>query len=433
MRAVAVGLLGLVLGLLTWAIAIEPSAVPSPEAVDIPAPEGADHLVCPLTDFIRSDTQVALMASRGGSVDLWDVSGGTWASFGEADLGDTGGWVGEAPSGLGVLLVESGSTSSGAGMTDNATQAISSWRCGESSDTLMALGGSTLAEERLDLVLYNPYIWDASSRVEIISELGEDTPPNLQEIFVPAGKAVKVSLDEPLRLRRSLGLRATSSPGKVALLLQQTGNGDTAMIEGVIPHTDWWLPVPVLGQAETYLLMASPSGSSFTYRVDLMTETGLIVGFVEDEYLPGQLIETRLSELPDGITGIGVSSSVGMVAGLRLEGEGLLAVGPGARGTSARWFLPGAGDNEERLNVAWLLNPSGLPVSVSVSGVAEGAFSFNVTISSESMLRFDLGGLSGLAEDLPGYLVDADGEIAVVWTSQLDSGAGSYVAGSPVD
>lgn len=433
MRGVAVGSLGLLLGLLTWAIAIAPSAVVSTEAPGVSAPEGADHLVCPLTDFIRSDTQVALMASRGGTVDLWDVSGGRWTSFGEADLGDTGGWVGRAPSGLGVLLAESGSKTSGAGLTNTAAQAISSWMCGESSDILMALGGSTLADDRLDLVLYNPYIWDASSRVEIISELGEDTPPDLQEIYVPAGKAVKVNLDESLRLRRFLGLWASSSPGEVALLLQQAGNGETAMIEGAVPHTHWWLPVPDLGQAETYLLMASPSGSSFTYRVDLMTESGPIVGFVEDEYLPGQLISTPLSELPDGVTGISVSSSVGMVAGLRLEAEGLLAVGSGARGTSSRWFLPGAGDNDGRLNVAWLLNPSGLPVTVSVSGVAEGAFSFNVTVSPESVLAFDLERLSGLAEDLPGYLVDADGEIAVVWTSQLDGGAASYVAGSPVD
>ena len=434
MRGVAVGFLGLALAVLSWAVAVEPPAAPPvSETPQVPAHERADHLVCPLTDFIRSDTRVALLASRGGSVDLWEVSGGGWMSHGEADLGDTGGWIGEAPTGLGVLIAESGSGWSGAGLLNTSSQAVSGWMCGESSDSLVALGGSTLAEDSLDLILYNPYVLDSSAQLEIISELGEDTPPNLQEIFVPAGKAVKVDLDESLRLRRFLGVQVRSSPGRVALLLQQAGAGETAMIEGVAPHTDWWLPVPDLGQAETYLLMASPSGSSFTYRLDLMTESGSIIGFVEDQFLPGQLLSTPLSELPLGVTGISVSGSVPLVAGLRLEGEGLLASGPGARGTSRRWFLPGPGDDEGRLNLAWLLNPSGLPVSASVSAVAEGAFSIRVTIPPESVLPFELERLSGQAEDLPGYLVDAEQEISVVWTSRLDGGAGAYAAGAPVD
>ena len=434
MRAVVIGVLGLVLGVLALAFAIEPSVVVSaPEVTQEESSERADHLVCPLTDFIRSDTQVAVMSSRGGNVDLWEVSGGDWGTFGEADLGDTGSWMATAPIGLVALLVESGPTWSGAGMVNASTQAISSWMCGESSDNLMAVGGSTLAEDRLDLVIYNPYIWDATSRIVIMSELGEDTPPNLQEVFVPARRAVKVSLDESLRLRRFLGVQVASSPGRVAVLLQQAGNGETAMMEGVIPHTDWWLPIPDLGQADTFLLLSSPSGSSFSYRVDLMTEAGPIPEFVEEEYLPGQLVSLALSDLPDGVTGIGVSGSVALVAGLRMENDGLLAVGPGARGTSRRWFLPGAGDEETRHNLAWLLNPSALPVEVSVAAAAEGAFSLGVTVPPESVVPFDLGRLSGLAESVPGYLVEAQDEIAVVWTSLLGSRAGSYTAGTPVD
>ena len=434
MRGVAIGVLGVVAGVLAWAIVIAPAAVaPAPPTSEDESSERADHLVCPLTDFIRSDTQVAVMSSRGGSVDLWDVSGGDWETFEEADLGDTGSWMASAPIGLGALLVESGAAWSGAGMLNTSPQAISSWMCGESSDNLMALGGSTLAEDRLDLVLYNPYIWDATTRISVMSELGEDTPPNLQEVFVPARRALKVSLDESLRLRRFLGVQVTSSPGRVAVLLQQAGNGETAMMEGVVPHTDWWLPVPDLGHDATFLLLSSPSGSAFSYRVDLMTESGPIPAFVEEEYLPGQLVSLALSDLPDGVTGIGVSGSVALVAGLRMEDDGLLAVGPGARGTSRRWFLPGAGDDETRHNLAWLLNPSGLPVTVSVSAAAQGAFSREVTIPPESVVPFDLGGLSGLAESVPGYLVEAEEEIAAVWTSLLGGRAGSYTAGTPVD
>lgn len=434
MRGAAIGGLGLVLGFLTWAIATAPSvAPPTPEILAAPVEERADHLVCPLTDFIRSNTQLALLASRGGEVDLWDVSNGAWNSFGEADLGDTGGWSGQAPSGLGALVAESSSRWSGAGLSNIASQAISAWMCGESSDSLMALGGSTLAEDRLDLILYNPYIWDAYSRIEVISELGEDTPPGLQEIFVPAGKAVKVDVKQSLPLRRFLGAHVESSPGRLAVLLQQAGNGETAMTEGIVPQTDWWLPIADLGQAETYLLMASPAGSSFSYRLDLLTQAGPIPGFMEEEFLPGQLISIPLSDLPDDVTGIRVSGSVGLVAALRLEGEGLLAIGPGAQGTSNRWFLPSAGDEASGDNMAWLLNPSSIPVSVSISTAAKGAFSVQVTISPESVLRFDLGRLRGEAEVIPGYLVEAEEEIAVVGTAQMDEGAGSFVAAAPVD
>ena len=432
MRGVAVGMMGLLLGVLTWAIVVEsPTDSPAESPSTYSGPP--DHLVCPLADFLRSDTQIALMASRGGGVELLRASGGEWSSYGEANLGDTGGWLGPAPSGTSVLLVESGPGWSGAGMLNIAPQSVSAWMCGESSDQLISLGGSTLADETLDLILYNPYVLDAVSRVEITSELGEDTPPPLQEIFVPAGKAVRVSIDESLRLRRFLSAQVNSSPGRVALLLQQTGRGETAMIEGVVPHTDWWLPVPLLGQAETHLLIASPSGSPFTYRLDLFTEAGPVLGYVEEDFLPGQLLSISLSDLPDGVRGIRVSGTVALVAGLRIEGEGMLAVGPGARGLSTRWLLPGAGDDEQKENQAWLLNPSELPVAVTVSGAAQGAYSFQVTVPPESVIAFDLSELTGSAEDLPGYLVEADLEIAAVWTSQVEDKAASFVPGAPVE
>ena len=431
MRRVAVALVGAVLGMLTWAVAVE-SSPPSTLEPAVAPQQRADHLVCPVADFVRSDTEFSLMSSRGGAVKLWKVSEGEWSSLGEADLGDTGGWMGRASSGNSVLLAESGAGWSGAGMFNAAPQAVSAWMCGESSERLMALGGATLSDDRLDLILYNPYALDAATLVVITSELGEDTPPTLGEIFVPAGKTVKMSLDEPLRLRRSLAVQVDSSPGRIALLLQQTGNGETAMIEGVAPHTDWWLPIPDLGQTESRLLIASPSGAPFAYRLDLITESGPLPGFVEEDFLPEHVVSMPLTDLPEGTTGIRVSGTVALVAGLRLEGEGLLAIGPGARETSRRWFLPGAGENAERENQAWLLNPSGLPVSAAMSSLAEGGYSRRVTIPPESVLPFDLGKLSGLAEGLPGYLVDAEEEIAVVWTSQSEGKAASYASGVPV-
>ncbi len=434
MRGVSIGVLGVLVGVLTWAVnAGTPTTSAAPPTRSDSARERADHLICPLAEFIRSDTQIALLAGRGGSVDLQRVSGGEWSSYRKVDLGDAGGWIGGVPSGSGVLMAESGAGWSGAGMVNTAPGSKSTWMCGESSDMLMALGGSTLEEDHLDLILYNPYIWDSTSRVAIISELGEDTPAGLREVYVPAGKTVKVSLDEPLRLRRFLGVHVESSPGRVAFLLQQAGNQETAIIEGSIPHTEWWLPIPDLEQTETHLLVASPSDAPSSYRLDLMTETGPVYGFVEDDLLPGQLIAVPLSDLPADVTGIRVSGTVGLVAALRMESDGLLAIGPGASGTSRRWFLPGAGGDGKSRNLAWLLNPSVLPVSATVSAVAEGAFSLQITIAPESVLAFDLDLLSGLAENLPGYLVEAEEEIAVVRTSQTEDGAASYSAGAPVD
>ncbi len=318
-------------------------------------------------------------------------------------------------------------------MVNIAPAAISAWNCGESSDGLAALGGSTLDGDGLDLILYNPYVWDSSVRVEIHSELGDDTPPELQEIYVPAGKTVKVDVDGPLRLRRMLGVHVESDPGKVAFVLQQSTNGETAMIEAVTPQTEWWLPVPELDQAETYLLVASLSESSFTYRIDLLTHSGPVYEFRVGDFIPGRMVAVPLSDLPAGVTGIRVSGTVALVAALRMEGDDLLAAGPGVGVAARRWLLPGAGGNGESRNVAWLLNPSVLPVSVSVSAAAEGAFSYRATISPESVLAFDLDRLTGLADDLPGYLVESEEEIAVVWTSQTESGAASYVAAVAVD
>ena len=428
MRGVAVGMVGLALGMLTWAISVESSPASAPAPTEVAQP-GSDHLVCPLADFVRSETEVSLQAARPGPIPLWNVKQGEWSPLGGTELDDRGMWTGAAPTGSSLFLAETGAGPSGAGIMNTAPEAISAWTCGESSDRLVALGGATLADDRLDLVVYNPYVLDSVVQVVVTSELGKDTPPAFQEIYVPAGKTVEVALDEPLRLRRSLSVMAESSPGRIALLLRQTGKGETAMTEGVAPHGDWWLPVPDLGQAETYLVIASSSGSPFTYRVDLMTESGPVPAFLEEDFLPGQLVSIPLSALPGGVTGIGVVGTVPLVAGLRMEGEGLLAIGPGVRETSRRWFLPAAGDGDGREARAWLLNPSGLETRVSISA---GSFSFVVTVPPESVLPFDLGKLRVSADGVSGYLVEAQEEIAVVMTTQLQGGAASIAAGAPV-
>ena len=428
MRGVAVGMIGLVLGVLTWAI----SAASSPAAVQAPSEEtraGSDHLVCPLADFVRSETEVSLKAARPGPIPLWGVAEGAWSPLGGAELDDRGMWTGAAPAGSSVFLAETGAGPSGAGITNAAPEALSAWTCGESSDRLAALGGATLADDRLDLILYNPYVLDSVVQVVVTSELGEDTPAALREIYVPAGKTVEMTLDEPLRLRRSLAVLAESSPGRIALLLRQTGKGETAMTEGVTPHTDWWLPVPDLGQAETYLTIASPSGSPFTYRVDLMTESGPLPAFLEEDFLPGQLVSIPLSALPGGVTGIGVVGTVPLAAGLRIEGEGLLAISPGVRETAKSWFLPAAGDGAGRDTRAWIMNPSGLEARVSVSA---GNYSFTITVPPESVRSFELGKLRASTEGIAGYLVEAEEEIAVVMTTQLQGGAASVAVGAPV-
>ncbi|MDE0232955.1 MAG: DUF5719 family protein [bacterium] len=428
MRGVAVAMVGLALGMLTWAISVESS--PSSAAAQTEAARpGSDHLVCPLTGFLRADTEVSLQAARPGTVPLWSVRDGQWSSLAGAELDEGGMWTGAAPTGNGAFLAEAGAGPSGGGISNVAPEAISAWTCGESSDRLVALGGATLADDRLDLILYNPYVLDSVVRVVVTSELGKDTPPALREIYVPAGRTVEMTLDEPLRLRRSLAVLAESAPGRIALVLRQTGKGETAMTEGVAPDDDWWLPVPDLGQEETFLVIASPSGSPFTYRVDLMTESGPLPAFVEEDFLPGQLVSIPLSAFPGGVTGIGVAGTVPLVAGLRLEGEGLLAIGPGARETSRKWFLPAAGDGAGREARAWLLNPSGLETGVSISA---GSFSFTVTVPPESVLPFDLGKLRVSAEGVAGYLVEAQDEIAVVMTTQLPGGAASIAVGAPV-
>ncbi|MYA40089.1 MAG: hypothetical protein F4Y36_10890 [Acidimicrobiia bacterium] len=428
MRGVAVGMVGLALGMLAWAMSSEstPGAV---QAQNEETRSASDHLVCPLADFVRSQTQVSLKAARPGLVPLWKVAEGEWSPLGGAELDDRGMWRGAAPAGSGVLLVETGGGPSGAGITNSAPEALSAWTCGDSSDRLAAVGGATLADDRLDLILYNPYVLDSVVQVTVTSELGEDTPPALREIYLPAGKTVEMTLDEPLRLRRSLAVSAESHPGRISLLLRQTRNGETAITEGVAPHTHWWLPIPDLGQTETHLTIASPSGSPFTYRVDLMSTSGPLPAFVEEDFLPGQLVSIPLSTLPEGVTGIGVVGTVPLVAGLRLEGDGLLAIGPGVRETSERWFLPAPAEGAGRDATAWLLNPSGADARVSISA---GGFSFTIRVPPESVRSFDLGKLNASAQSSEGYMVEAQEEIAVVMTTRLQGGAASVAVGAPV-
>ncbi len=434
MRGITIGLLGVVVGLMTWTIdAGAPVPTPPPDVQTGSVGEHTDHLICPLAGFIRSQTRIALIASQTDRVDLWQVSDGAWASFRPEEPGDADGWIEPAPSGAGSLVAEIGAGWSAAGMVNIASGARSAWPCGHSSHMLTALGGATLEGDRLDLILYNPYVWDSSARVKIVSELGEDTPTGLQEVYVPAGKTVRTSVDEALTLRRLLGVEVESSPGRVALVLQQSTDGATAVAEGVSPQTEWWLPVPDLGQAETYLLLGSPSESSFSYRIDLLTESGPLYGWVEENFFPNRLAAVPLSDLPPGVTGVRVLGTVALVAGLRMESEEFLATGPGVAGTHRQWALPGAGAHQQSRAVAWLLNPTVAPVSVSVSVPGGEAPFYQSAIAPESVLAVELDHGEGQIDDLAGYLVEAEEEIAVIWTSQSQDGAASYSAAVPVN
>ena len=108
----------------------------------------------------------------------------------------------------------------------------------------MAIGGSTMSGETLDLVMTNPYAVDAVVWCGSSSENGDDSASEIASMLVPAGgTVVREQVSRCLPLRQSLSVRLDPQRGAVHAALLQTTSVDDIVVEGVPLAQDWWIPV----------------------------------------------------------------------------------------------------------------------------------------------------------------------------------------------
>jgi hypothetical protein len=363
--------------------------------------------------IVRGEVDVMLVAPRDSSGTTVTISP---AGGAEMDLAEAGaaGTVG--------LLVELPTSDAGAAVVASREESVAAIACTRAStQSLMALGGSTATGETLDLVITNPYAGDAIVSVGSSSESGEDSASEIATILVPARTTVVRSLEPLLSLRQSLSVRMEVQRGAVHAGLIQTVEGDVAMIEAVEPAQDWWLPA------------LSAPGSAL--RLVVATDSPLPVDIVVDSYSAGSVtegafagtidarsqIDIPLAELGGAPLGLRVSADGPVVAAFVVNGPTARAVTPGTT-LSTDWVLPGSGVVGS--TVAWVLNPGELEAELVLQPLAPDVPAQAITIPADSAVSVPLDAVEA------GYLFRSSSEIAVFWSSSL--GGLSLATGHPL-
>lgn len=292
--------------------------------------------------------------------------------------------------------------------------------------TLIAGGGSTLAEETLDLVIANPYAVDSVVSVQSASEVGTDSASELASVIVPARSTVLRELAPLLPLRQSLSVRLEVQAGAVHGSLIQRVAGDIASTEAVSPATEWFFPVVEgEGVGRRRIVISSNSSIATEVAIDAYGPEGLIERVLEIQVPPMSQIEMGVADLGDGVVGARITATNPVVASLVLVGEQRRGLAPMTAGLSTDWWVPGSGSLA--VTTMWILNPTDLEAEVVVQPLAPNSPARPVVIPPESRQAVQVVGPGA------GHLIKSSVEVSVMWTAQGEAGIalGTGIATAP--
>ncbi len=340
-----------------------------------------------------------------------DPSGG--AVIDMTDVGAAGivGVLTEMPSpdaSAAVVMVGDG-TASAAGCTSASTESV------------IAIGGSTMSGETLDLVMTNPYAIDAVVSVGSSSENGDDSASEIASILVPAGGTVVRQVSSLLPLRQSLSVRLEPQRGAVHAALLQTTSEDDAFVEAVPLAQDWWLPVLTVKDSSARLVVATDSPLPVNIQIDGYSAGDVTEAVFEGVVAPRSQLDIPLADLGGAPIGLRVSSDGLVAVGVVVDGASTRAVSP-ATTLSSEWILPGSGSFEN--SRAWVFNPGEVEAELVFQPLAEGQPARSSTVPPGAAVSVPMEAAGA------GMLVRSSSEIAVMWSSR--AGGFSLATGGPL-
>lgn len=311
-------------------------------------------------------------------------------------------------------LVELPSAESAAGITEVGPVGTMAAACTPPiTDRMIISGGSTGTGETLDLLITNPYAQDAVVAITGSSEVGIDNAASLEEVVVPAGSTISRSLDAELNLRQSLSTYIEVVQGAVHAAYLQRIDGDAALIEGVEPGADWWLPVVPIEGATQRLVIATDSPSNVNVQVDRYTSDGVEERLVELAVEAQSQIEVAVADLGEGASGLRVSADGPVAVTLVAAGPGMRAATPATKAIATDWLVPGVGGAGGNI---WITNPGDVISEVILQPLAPDTPARAVTVApgATSSTRIDRLG--------SGYLIRSASPVTMLWFSAPDVG-----------
>lgn len=419
----------LTLGVVLAAVAVSAGTASPPE----PAPESSIAPARFRTCLARSDRAsaptLAVASAVPGEMEVSATGAGALRPVASATIGTAGGAVvplGEAGLvGYAGLLAEMPTDATAAAVVTRGERGRASQSCAGRPEPVVALPGvSTLEGERVTVVLGNPFATDAVVAVTSASEVGEDSAGELSSLLVPARSTITADLGRLLPLREHLSVVLTTERGAVVGGLVQTGEGDLAAGSFSSPAGDWWLTVPDVGQQTATISLVSVAPVDVDYQMDVYRDGEVVEGRESGRLGRGEQVVVDLSDLT-APAAVRVTATGPVVAGLSLTGEHLRALSPGASAPSDRWFVPGAGVGGP--SVLWVLNPGPTDLDVVLQPLSPGAQARREILAASSVTPIPVsGGSRG------GYLVEAVGEVVVMWTFGGEGPTG-FGLGFPTD
>lgn len=405
-----------------------------PAEQDLPAPPvelaPATYRLCPVVPSRDATADLHLASGRAGPVELSLVTAAGLQSAGTAVVTDAGGVSTTFDAGApGSLIVEGIGAEAAATVVTFGPQGLGAATCGgRAPEVQLVVGPSTLEGDAAELVLANPFTRDAVVTVRSTSELGLDSAAGLESITVPARSVVTRDLAEILGLRNVLSLVVATEQGAVVSGARYApAGGGFAIIEGVEAGTDWWIPLPPVVPDAT-IVIATDSATPIPFQVDVYGSLEVIEAYVDGESVDAaNLVTFTRSDFPEDATAIRVVAAGPVVASAVFVVDGTAAAGPGAPGLSDRWLLPGGGALPDVDTVAWIVNPDPADLVLTVQPLVPDAVATLVDLPGEAMTGVQLPSGSNT-----GYLLSADGQIAVSWTSRPPGGDRAFDAGVPL-
>ena len=402
-------LVAVVLGMISVGVVLGPR--PQETGPELPVAGDGPYLICPgavagagftgrLGLFAEDQTpaRLTVVSPEGASATIQPVGlGGATASIGDlAELGAT------------PLYVEATGQMAAATLA-SAADASSLVGCVRGSPgPIAALGVATFGNESASLQLVNPFSHDASLRLELVSELGTDTPSDLESFRLPAATHLEIGLGQLLTGREAVSIKVEAITGLVAMSVVRASATDVAAVEALPGSLEWHIPLFSEALAGK-LHIRSLSDVVGDYRVDRIDQTGTLEGVAEATLNPGEQVVLSIADLDATQGGLAVVSTEPIVTALVVEEGNRRAITNGGV-LASRWVVPVSGSGLEGQNHIWIFNPGDAPLIAGFARLDGAGAVTSLEIAAGATIDVPYGELEG-----GGMLVESDGLMVVLF------------------
>lgn len=358
-----VGLLG------AAALLTPPSSEPPPEpTVAPPAPEPLAYATCPwsFTDGLV-DSSIVLTASADRTVKL--TSPVESAEREVAIVGPGAAAVSQSTIGPGVspFVAEFSAVPAAAGVVTYSDLQAAGITCPNASTKLwMLAGGSTVGQQPLDLVLFNPFPEDANVELRLVSENGAEPLTELEDVTVAARSVRVIDLEALLPSRLHLAVAVDDPAGLVTPAFRSgSPDADWALVAGSSQADRWEFPIGGIARHDAQLILVNDGPIPVTASIDFFTPAESRLAAAEVTLEPRRL---AVVEIDDETSGVAVDADGPLGAAVVGEAFGARYAVSGVDRSAVLWHLAPGAPVDQPVMVR-LLNTSAAAVTVSVTPV----------------------------------------------------------------